>query len=76
MRYLLYYTTSLAPTATQARFKAAGMYGKSVEASYRGLFGDAWLACSLTAPGERDAVLEKAGAWCVAAARAASQPAA
>ena len=50
--------------------------GKGVEASYRGLFGDAWLACSLTAPGAPDAVLEKAGAWCVAAARAASQPAA
>lgn len=48
--------------------------GKSVEASYRGLFGDAWLACSLNAPGSRQDVLARTGDWCVAVAEAASQP--
>jgi hypothetical protein len=49
--------------------------GRTVEASYRGLFGDAWLSCSLTTPGEPDAVLERAGAWCAEVAVAAAQPA-
>lgn len=43
-------------------------------ASYRGLFGDAWLACSLTLPAgvtEADLVA-RAGRWCVAVAVAAS----
>lgn len=44
------------------------------EASYRGLFGDAWLACSLTTRGGRASVLAQAGAWCVAVAEAAAQP--
>ncbi len=47
------------------------------EVSYRGLFGDAWLACSLRATGVSagetvDAALDRAGRWCVAAARAAA----
>ncbi len=46
-------------------------------ASYRGLFGDAWLSCSLTLPaGSENAgnrpLLERTGRWCVAVARAAS----
>ena len=48
--------------------------GTTVEASYRGLFGDAWLACSLNAPGSRQEVLARTGDWCVAVAEAASQP--
>lgn len=43
-------------------------------ASFRGLFGDAWLACSLTLPvvtaGED--LVERTGRWCVAVAEAAS----
>lgn len=46
------------------------------EASYRGLFGDAWLACSLTDGGRREpataALVKRAGEWCVQAATAAS----
>ncbi len=46
-------------------------------ASYRGLFGDAWLACSVAAPTslpEADLV-DRAGRWCVAVAQAAATPA-
>lgn len=45
------------------------------QASYRGLFGDAWLACSITAPAsdsEQVELLDRTGRWCVAVARAAS----
>lgn len=45
-------------------------------ASYRGLFGDAWLSCSLTQPvavPQADLVA-RTGRWCVAVARAASAP--
>jgi hypothetical protein len=43
-------------------------------ATFRGLFGDAWLACSLTLPGTvvPQELLETAGRWCVAVAQAAS----
>lgn len=44
-------------------------------ASYRGLFGDAWLTCELTSadPAADPAELrERAGAWCVGVALAAS----
>ncbi|MDZ5623360.1 hypothetical protein SFC88_21175 [Nocardioides sp. HM23] len=43
-------------------------------ASFRGLFGDAWLACSLAAPADLDdnELLDRAGRWCVAVAEAAS----
>ncbi|TYL50085.1 hypothetical protein FXB39_10515 [Nocardioides sp. BGMRC 2183] len=43
--------------------------------SFRGLFGDAWLTCQLRA-GERtdaDELVDRAGRWCVAVARAAAQ---
>ncbi|TNM37429.1 hypothetical protein FHP29_16500 [Nocardioides albidus] len=45
-------------------------------ASFRGLFGDAWLACSLTLPVDvpEDDLVERAGRWCVAVAQAASVP--
>ena len=49
--------------------------GPLTTASYRGLFGDAWLTCELVAPapsGGTEAFVEKAGAWCVAVARGAS----
>lgn len=44
-------------------------------ASYRGLFGDAWLTCELTSadPAVDPAALrERAGAWCVGVARGAA----
>ncbi|GAA4092029.1 hypothetical protein GCM10023066_29980 [Nocardioides kongjuensis] len=44
--------------------------------SFRGLFGDAWLACSLTLPSAvaQDELVRRAGRWCVAVAQAASVP--
>ncbi len=45
------------------------------EASYRGLFVDTWLACSLTDRHKQltdEKLLKRAGQWCVQAARAAS----
>lgn len=46
------------------------------EAAYRGLFGDAWLTCTVTDGGRqrlsRTALLQRAGDWCVQAATAAS----
>lgn len=48
--------------------------GATATVTFRGLFGDAWLSCSLTAaasvaPAE---LLERGGRWCVAVAQAAS----
>jgi hypothetical protein len=48
----------------------------SQEVSFRGLFGDAWLVCSLasddvSAGQSRDGAVDRAGRWCVAVARAA-----
>ncbi len=44
-----------------------------LEISHRGLFGDAWLTCTLAGPQEdRAAALDRAGRWCVAVAAAAS----
>ena len=38
---------------------------RAVSATLRGLFGDAWLTCRLTAEGEsRDEVLDRAQRWC------------
>ncbi len=50
--------------------------GDNATVSYRGLFGDAWLACSLTLPvGIPEAELvARAGTWCVAVAEAAAVP--
>ena len=47
------------------------------EVSFRGLFGDAWLVCSLrfadvSAGQSRDEAVDRTGRWCVAVARAAS----
>jgi hypothetical protein len=49
-------------------------YRKDDFASYRGLFGDAWLACSLGLPKRtpEQQLLDRAGKWCVAVAQAAS----
>lgn len=44
-------------------------------ASYRGLFGDAWLACSLSVPLpglDRPALFERTGRWCAEVAQAAA----
>lgn len=44
-------------------------------ASFRGLFGDAWLSCSLTLPAaDASDLLARAGRWCVAVAEASSVP--
>jgi hypothetical protein len=44
-----------------------------IEVSYRGLFGDAWLACALTAPGgEQQELADRAGRWCATVATAAA----
>lgn len=42
-----------------------------VSASYRGLFGDAWLVCEVTGEDAAEEILERAGRWCVAVAEAA-----
>ena len=47
---------------------------EGMRTSYRGLFGDAWLACSLSGPFERDQAIERTGEFCVAAAQAAATP--
>jgi hypothetical protein len=42
------------------------------EATYRGLFTDAWFSCSVTAKDlDQAALLERAGQWCVSTATAA-----
>lgn len=48
--------------------------GKVQWASFRGLFGDAWLTCSLAAPAglSQADLLDRTGRWCVAVARAAA----
>ncbi len=44
-----------------------------VRASYRGLFGDAWLVCEVTRPaGATWEVTDRAGRWCVGVLQAAS----
>ncbi len=47
--------------------------GQWVEVSYRGLFGDAWLTCSLSAAAgvPLPALTDRAGRWCVAVVEAA-----
>jgi hypothetical protein len=47
---------------------------KTRTATFRGLFGDAWLSCSLAAPAGRfspEVLVDRAGRWCVAVAQAA-----
>ncbi|MCW2766179.1 MAG: hypothetical protein JWO11_2138 [Nocardioides sp.] len=48
---------------------------RQLQASYRGLFGDAWLACSIAVPAPgpgRSELVDRTGRWCVEVARAAS----
>lgn len=47
--------------------------GRRPMASYRGLFGDAWLTCTLTVAAEvaRTELTDRAGRWCVAVVEAA-----
>jgi hypothetical protein len=48
--------------------------GTGIAVSFRGLFGDAWLACSLTTPGgEQEELTDRAGRWCAAVAEGAAQ---
>ncbi|MBZ5737482.1 hypothetical protein [Nocardioides mangrovi] len=56
-----------APTAA-VRCRADG----AVTTSFHGLFGDAWLSCSLTTQDRSAAILERAGRWCVTVAQASS----
>lgn len=46
--------------------------GKGRQVSFRGLFGDAWLACSLVGRDEEEALAERTGEWCVAVAQSAA----
>jgi len=48
------------------------------EIAFHGLFGDAWLSCSLTPPAtpattDEESLVDRAGRWCVAVAQAASE---
>lgn len=47
--------------------------GTEVEVSYRGLFGDAWLTCTLSSASgvTRAELTDRAGRWCVAVVEAA-----
>lgn len=45
--------------------------GRGVQASFRGLFGDAWLTCTVAARLEPAEALERADRWCVAVLAAA-----
>jgi hypothetical protein len=52
--------------------------GRTLTAAYHGLFGDAWLSCSLAVPvgdAARADLVDRAGRWCLAVATAASGPA-
>lgn len=51
--------------------------GTRTEASYRGLFGDAWLTCTLLTTADNDAaeLTARAGSWCAAVALAAADEA-
>jgi hypothetical protein len=44
------------------------------EIAFHGLFGDAWLSCSVApaGPADPDGLLDRGGRWCVAVAQAAS----
>lgn len=44
---------------------------EGVERSWRGLFGDAWLVCTLSGPGASDAPERRTSEWCVSALEAA-----
>ena len=47
--------------------------GTGIAVSFRGLFGDAWLACSLTTPGgEQEELTDRTGRWCAAVAEGAA----
>lgn len=43
----------------------------TTEESYRGLFGDAWLTCTLSTPGDPVDLPERTSAWCVSVLEAA-----
>jgi hypothetical protein len=44
-----------------------------IQVGYRGLFGDAWLACTLTTPGgQQEELTDQAGRWCAAVAAGAA----
>jgi hypothetical protein len=56
------------PTAVCAKEK-----GATYSVRYQGLFGDAWLTCSLSVAGEPDATVdERASRWCAAVATSAA----
>ncbi len=68
------------PVASAARFGRPSTAlrcptQRGPQVSYRGLFGDAWLTCTLRSPGDADdadALAERADRWCAAVALAAS----
>ncbi len=46
--------------------------GREITLSHRGLFGDAWLSCSLAGPVPAAEAADRTGRWCVAVAQAAA----
>jgi hypothetical protein len=51
----------------------ASRHAEGVTMRYQGLFGDAWLTCSLTlGEGDREMVADRASRWCAAVATGAS----
>ncbi len=71
-------TTAGAPAFGSPSVALVCVAGTTRTASYRGLFGDAWLSCSLTQPAAlpEAELVARTGRWCVAVARAAATPAA
>ncbi|WP_460790928.1 hypothetical protein [Nocardioides maradonensis] len=55
------------------RTSVAGSCGtKTSTVTFRGLFGDAWLSCSLSGSGTASALLDRTERWCAAVALAAA----
>ncbi|MEJ7774571.1 MAG: hypothetical protein WKF72_07135 [Nocardioidaceae bacterium] len=49
--------------------------GRQVQVAHRGLFGEAWLSCSVTAPTvglDQEDLLDRTGSWCVSVVGAAA----
>lgn len=62
-----------APAYGAASLALACRTDRGLEVSWRGLFGDAWLTCSLLATeAPRADLVERAGRWCATVARAAA----
>ena len=66
-------STTSAPTSDGPSASCASRDDDAVAMSFQGLFGDAWLTCSLTlAEGRESQVDERASRWCAAVATGAA----